>query len=134
MEDEFKEYLKEVKFDKHFSRLKKKFKNKSIIIYGTGKLFQFIKDNYNISSLNIIGISDKKFSPEEEGEMHLGYKIIPKDKIPKYNPDYVIVAALEYSEIIEDFYHTEFNRSKIKIIPLVKIPILKLLEKIWSKN
>ena len=39
----------------------KKYRNKKILIYGTGLLSQKIFQNYDLSSLNIVGIVDMKF-------------------------------------------------------------------------
>ena len=43
-------------------KLNKKLKGKTIVIYGSGLLFQKVLSNYDLSELNIIGISDRKFS------------------------------------------------------------------------
>ena len=75
------EHLKQCKFDKYFKKLTKKLKGKKVIIYGTGSMFQYIQKNYDLSGLNIIGVSDGKYLLEQEGEEDLGYKIIPKEKL-----------------------------------------------------
>lgn len=133
MVEDFKSYLNSIKFDKYLNQLNKKLKGKSAIIYGTGSLFQFIKDNYDLSKLNIIGISDKKYALEQEGSEDLGYKIIPKDKMVEYGADYVIVAAQNYIGIIENFELEIFKGTKTKIKPLAKMPFLELLKQIWSR-
>ena len=45
------------------------------IIYGAGKMFKTINDNYDLSAINIVGITDQKFKIEEECNNYLGYKI-----------------------------------------------------------
>ncbi len=133
MAGDFKQYLDEMKFEKYFETLKKKLKNKKSIIYGTGSLFQYINENFDLSELNIIGISDKKYSLSQEGEEEAGYRVVPKDKMIEYKPDYVIVAAQNYIGIIEDFECNVFDKTKTKIKPLVKMPILTLIKEIWSR-
>lgn len=133
MSEDLLKHLEEVHFDKYFEKLKRKLKNKKIIVYGSGSLFQLIKEKNDLSELNIIGISDKKFVQEQEGEDLLGYKIVPKDKIVEYAPDFVIVATLNYVGIIESFVCNTFKNTKIKVIPLVKRPLLDLLKEIWCK-
>ena len=132
MSVDLKEYLERIKFENYLKRLNKKFKNKTIIIYGSGSLFQYIKEHYDISTLNIIGISDMKFSEEQEGQEFLGYKIVPKNKMINYNPDIVLVSTLEYMGIIEDFEINIFNKTKTRVYPLAKVPMLDLIKKIWS--
>ena len=132
MSGDLKEYLEHIKFEKYLDKLNKKLKNKTVIIYGSGSLFQYIKKNYDLSKLNIIGVSDMKFNSKQEGEDFLGYKIIPKDKMTSYKPDVVLVATLKYLGITEDFEINVFNKTKTKIYPLARIPLANLIKEIWS--
>ncbi len=127
-----KEHLEHIKFENYLKRLNKKLKNKTIIIYGSGSLFQHINENYDLSNLNIIGVSDLKFSAEQEGQEFLGYKIIPKNKMKDYNPDVVLVATLKYMGIIEDFEINIFDKTKTRVYPLAKVPMWDLIKEIWS--
>ena len=131
MSEDFKTHLENIKFEKNLDKLKKKLKNKTSIIYGTGSFFKYINENYDLSKLNIIGISDMKFDDNDEGKDFLGYKMVPKNKIISYKPDYVIVATLKYISIIEDFELNILNKTKIKVLPLAKIPLLQLIKDIW---
>lgn len=132
MSGDLKEYLEHIKFEKYLDKLNKKLKNKTVIIYGSGSLFQYIQKNYDLSKLNIIGVSDMKFNSKQEGEDFLGYKIIPKDKMTSYKPDVVLVATLKYLGITEDFEINVFNKTKTKIYPLARIPLADLIKEIWS--
>lgn len=133
MSEEFREHLEHIKFEKYLDKLKKKLKNKKVIIYGFGSFFQYINKNYDLSSLNIIGISDMKFTDEQWGEEFLGYKIIPKSKIVELNPDCVIVATLKYISIIEDFEINYFDKTKTKVYPLARVPLFDLIKEIWQR-
>ncbi len=133
MANDFKSYLEELNFKKQFEKLNKKLKGKTVILYGAGSLFQYIKENYDLTKLNIIGISDKKFSEEQEGEIYLDYKIIPFSNITNYNADYVLIATQNYIGIVENFVCNVFDKTKTKVKPLVKIPLLTLLREIWSR-
>lgn len=132
MSEYFQEYLKKIKFSKYLNTLKKKLKDKRIIIYGTGMMFQYICQNYDLSEFNIIGVSDIKFSPEHEGEKYLGYSIIPKASILKYAPDYVIVASENYLMLIEDLERKMFKGSSIKLLPLAKKRTVDIIKAIWQ--
>ena len=92
-----------------------------------------LKENYDFSGLNIIGISDMKFDEKDEGKDFLGYKMIPKNKIVSYNPDYILVATLKYISIVEDFEVNILNKTKIKVLPLARMPFLKLIKEIWNR-
>ncbi len=131
MSEDFRTHLENIGFEKYLNKLKKKLKNKTSIIYGAGSFFKYINENYDLSGLNIIGISDMKFDENNEGNDFLGYKMIPKDKILSYKPDYVLVTTLKYISIVEDFEINILNKTKIKVLPLAKLPILQLIKDIW---
>ncbi len=130
--DELLETLKKYKFDKQLKRLNKKLKSKTVVIYGTGLFFQKIKENYDLSGLNIIGVSDRKYTKEEEGKESFGYKIVPLDKIIDYKPDYVLISTLRFLGIMDDFNNNVFKGTKIKVLPLVDKPFLTLLKEIFE--
>ncbi len=132
MPEYFQIYLNQIKFNKQLKCLQKKLKGKKVIIYGTGTFFQFINSNYDLSVLNIIGISDMKYAVEQEGNEDLGYKIIPKSSISKYNPDYVLVATENYIKLIENLEYNCFRDTNIKLLPLAKKNVLQVIKKIWN--
>ncbi len=133
MSEEFKTHLDRINFEKYLSKLNKKLKNKTVVIYGAGAFFKYIKENYDLSNLNIVGISDMKFTNEEENTTFLGYKVILKEKLKEQNPDVVLVATLKYVSIIEDFEINYFDKTKTKVYPLAKIPLWDLIKEIWAK-
>ena len=130
---DFQTHLDNIDFEKYLDRLKKKIGNSKVIIYGSGSFFQYIIEKYDLSNLNILGVSDIKFLEEQEGETCSGYKIIPKNKIKLYNPDYVLVATLEYTGIVENFRLNIFNNSHTKIYPLARMSFWDFIKEIWRK-
>lgn len=130
--DNLLESLEEFKFKKQLVKLNKKLKNKTVVIYGTGLLFQKIKENYDLSNLNIIGVSDRKYTTEEEGRESFGYKIIPLEKIVDYKPDYILISTLKFLGIMDDFKNNVFKGTKIKVLPFVDKPFLTLLKEIFE--
>ncbi len=133
MDTDFKKHLSEIKFECRLKKMIKKLKNKKVIIYGAGSLFQYITENYDLSSLNIIGVSDMKFQNEDEGAEFLGYKIIPKEKMPEYSPDCVLIATLNYIGLLEYFQCYMFKGVKTKVAPLAQKSLFTLLKEIWSE-
>ena len=125
-------YLAKMEFEKHFEKLKKKLKNKKIIIYGTGLLFQAIQKYYNLEELNIIGVSDSKYSCASENECAFGYKAIAPAKIKEHNPDYVLVATKLYVSLIDNLENNLFKKTKIKVRPIVHKPLKVLIKEIWK--
>ena len=125
-------YLIKNNFEKRLKKLEKKLKNKKIVIYGAGALFQLIKKYYDLSKLNIIGICDAKFEGHKENETFLGYKVCSKNEIKKLNPHCVLVATLLSMPIILDLDENIIKDANIKIAPLVKKPFKVTMKEIWS--
>lgn len=125
------EHLRDCKFDKYYKKLVKKMEGKTVIIYGAGSMFSHICSNYDLSKLNIIGISDRKYHKHQEGSKDFGYEIIPVDSLEKHEPDYLLISTQAYIDTLLNFASTTFKNKKTKVIPLVKIPLLEILKEIW---
>ena len=104
-------YLKQINFDKQYQKIIKKLKNKTVLIYGAGLLFETINSKYNLSKLNIVGISDGKYGPQDENQEFLGYKKYPTYLLPELKIDYVLVSTLNYLDIIESLEQNFFNKT-----------------------
>jgi FlaA1/EpsC-like NDP-sugar epimerase len=126
------DYLESFNFSKSLLKLKKKLKNKTVIIYGSGAFFQVIKKFYDISDMNIIGIADRRFENHSSDETFLGYKVYAPSEIKEANPDYVLVATKYYIEIIEELFYETLAKTKIKIKPLLKKNLRTLIKELWS--
>lgn len=132
MSEYFKEYLKKINFDKYLTYLKKKLRNKKVLVYGAGMMFQYIHSNYDLSDINIVGVSDIKFSEEHEGEQYFGLNIVPKNSILKYDIDYILIASENYLNLIEDFERNFTVDTKIKVLPLAKKRLIDVIKYIWQ--
>ena len=126
------EYVEKFNFAKHLEKLKRKLKNKTVVIYGAGVFFQAIKKHYDLNSINIIGVSDKKFEEHEENQEWQGYRVYAPSELRELSPDYVIVATKMYINIIEELYYCTLKDTKIKIKPLLKKNFRTLLREIWG--
>ena len=126
------EYLKKVNFSKQLEKLNKKLKNKSIVIYGTGIFFEVLKNNYDLSPLNIIAVSDRKFTNHEQDEEFLGYNVCAPEEIASLNPDCVLVATINIVKIMESLENTVLKGTKIKLMPLVRKPFKDIWNEIWD--
>ena len=125
------EHLKSCNFDKYFKKLIKKLKGKTVIVYGTGTMFQYIQKNYDLSELNIIGVSDGKYLLEQEGQEDLGYKIIPKEKLTDYDVDVVLLGIQNYTGVLCGLASEFYKDKQTVIYPFARISIWKCLKGIW---
>jgi len=129
---DFETTLKKTNFEKRLKKLEKKLNGKRIVIYGAGSFFQYIIEHYDLSKLNIIGISDLKFVEEQNGEKYLNYEILTKNKMAEIEPDAVLIATENYMNILEDFAGRIFRKSKTKVYPLVAKSLWANIKQIWS--
>ncbi len=125
-------YLCNFDFEKTLPKLVKKLKNKTVMLYGAGVFLELIKKYFDISGLNVVGVSDRRFEGHSENEEFLGYKVYAPTEIAEVKPDYVLVATKMYINIIEDLYYNTLKGTKIKIKPLMKKPFWTLVKEIWS--
>lgn len=129
---QFITYLEKIKFSKHLKRISKKLKNKKVILYGAGAFFQDLNREYDLSCLNIIAISDRKFINHQKGDVFEQYKVCAPDEIKALNPDYVLISMKNIVKVIDDLEEGALKDSKIKIKPLINKPIIEVLNEIWS--
>ena len=95
-------------------KLSQKYKNKKVVLYGAGQYFKFIKQNYDLSRLNIIAVSDKKFENIKTPvfDEDAGYNTIAPQKIHTLSPDVVIIAVQETAEIKKYFRDELFKTTR----------------------
>ena len=131
--DEYELYvfLEKYNFPKNLEKLIRKMKNKKIVIYGAGIFFQTIKKYYDLGALDVIGISDRKFSSHKQDETFLDYPVYGPEELQKVAPDYVLVATKFYVDLIENLQSTTLKGTRIKVKPLVKKSFLSILDEIW---
>jgi len=83
--------LQKKNLQKKIDKLAEKYNNKKIVLYGAGAFFDDIKKNHDISKLNIVAVSDIKFTEESE---YKGFKAIPPQKISEQKPDVILLTVL----------------------------------------
>jgi len=87
-------YFHEVNAQKQINKLAKKYKNKKIVIYGAGEYFRLLKENFDLSNLNIIAIADKKFEISKENNW-TEYKALIPEELKEYDFDVILVALFD---------------------------------------
>jgi glycosyltransferase involved in cell wall biosynthesis len=119
--EEIIEFLRKKNFQKRINNLAQKYAGKKIVVYGCGILFEVIKENYDLSRLNIIGVSDNKFNFENPGEF-MGYKTYGSYNFMLQKPDVVLV-AMSKPVFAEDFFKYELFEKfgKFKYESFVKL-------------
>ena len=135
-EDEFEDervsflHLEKINFGEYLDTIEKTLKNKRVLIYGAGVLLKTAMKYYDLSKLNIIGISDKIYTVHEKDEKFYQYTVFSPEEMLKTNPDYILVSTKFYINIIYDIYTKKLKNTKIKIKPLFKKSLFTLLKEI----
>lgn len=88
---------------------------KNILLYGAGEVAEtmiaVIRDRENFS-LNVLAILDD--DPQKQGTEILGYKIIDRSEIEKYNPDAVVITSYTFEEdIMEKLKEVGYEMGKV---------------------
>lgn len=129
-------YFKNVNAQKQIDKLVKKYHGKDVIIYGAGEYFRILKENFDISGLNIIGIVDKKFAFSKE-ENSYGYNPITLEELKEYKADVMLITL--YEDVgIRNFLKYELlvntPNENVEIGPLIDIPLSYFQKALKEKN
>lgn len=110
--EKWHEYFEYVNQQKYIDELAKKYKNKKVLLYGAGMFFEALNEYCDLSKLNVIAISDKKFQTEQE---FVGYRAIPPQKLEIIKPDVIMFSLAETKFVEKALSHLKFKK-----IPLLK--------------
>jgi len=121
-EEEILKILTKKNLQKRINQLAKKYKDKTVILYGAGTFFDVINKYFDLSGLNILGIADMRFNEETE---YAGYKAFFYNEIYKKNCDVVLITSYE-SHVIEDYFENKLfpHYGKFKHESLIHKPII----------
>ena len=117
--------LEEYNAKDRYQKLVKKYQNKKVVLYGTGKFFEIYKNMFDLSKFNIAAVADKKFSDIQEPvfDKSVGYNVISPFYLYKIKPDIVLISALD-TFVMEKYICEELFKKteKFKYEMLVEIP------------
>lgn len=92
------EYFQYISEQKYINKLVKKYRNKKILIYGTGTIADILFNNYDLSGLEITAVSDKKYS---QAAKYKNYPAIPAEQIKEYNPEVILFTLYREKEAVK---------------------------------
>lgn len=123
-------YFQEINAQKQIDKLSKKFRNKKIVLYGAGEYCKILKDNYDLSALNIVGICDKKFETFKEDD-YFDYKLLAPNDLKIFDFDVILVSILDDASTINYLEYKLLKKSPNKNKPVYSIvePTFKYIVK-----
>lgn len=113
--EDWTEYLDTIGEERYIEILSNILKGKKILLYGAGIVSQVLIDKYNLSGLNIVGISDKRFENFKEDKFK-GYKTIPPSELKKYEFDYILFTMKLYKNIEMSLKNAGITQKTLSII------------------
>ena len=129
---DLKKYLKLNNAQKQLDNFAKKYKNKKIVIYGAGNYFQLIEENYDLSQINIVGITDLKFASDKNLNTTKYLPLAPNE-LKDYDYDIIAMALINDLDIMsivdEKILKGSPNENK-PILPLIS-PSLSYIFKLF---
>ena len=93
-------YFNKVNAQKQINNLAKKFKNKKIVVYGAGEYFKILYEKFNLSKLNIVAISDKKFETNKATNF-TNYVALAPNELKEYDFDVILVALYDDVSLLD---------------------------------
>ena len=93
-------YFKSVHAQRQINKLARKYKNKKIVIYGAGEYFQILKNNFDLSKLNIVGIADKKFETSKDSNP-TPYLALAPEELKEFDLDVILVALYDDTSLCD---------------------------------
>ncbi len=131
MKTNFKEYLEKKKTQIKIDKLAKQYGGKKVILYGAGMFASDLLKHYDFSELNIIGVADKKFQDNSEGEFY-GYTKFGHYDLLENDFDLLLITTYDDTHIkdfiINDLFQGEDIKFKIKT--LVKLNLLEYIKEV----
>ena len=107
---------------KRIDELAKKYQGKRVVIYGAGDYFLKLREKCDLSGLNIVGISDKKFEVSKDENLSEYFPLTP-DELKTFDFDVVFV-LLKNDEKLCDYIEYQLlmntkNENK-PVLPMLK--------------
>ena len=114
-EKDWIKYFKKNDEQEYINKIVEKLKDKKIVLYGYGIIGKLLLDKYDLSKLNIVAISDAKFSNIENHKIK-NYIAVSPEKLCDMDYD-IILSALKTDKPIFNFLNK--NNIKKNVISLI---------------
>lgn len=108
---------------KQLDKQGKKYKNKRVLIYGTGLLSNEIFQNYDLSSLNIVGIVNIKYG-YISNDNFIDNRCITLKEMLNTSFDVVLIANENFRYFknqLQNYLHKNNYKKQVSIKPLIKL-------------
>jgi glycosyltransferase involved in cell wall biosynthesis len=113
--EQWADYFTTIKEQRYIDKLAKKLQEKKIVLYGAGIISEILIKNFDLSKLNIIAISDKRFERTGEKEF-FGIKTIKPSELKNTDFNAVVFTLKLYKKIEKSLKTSGINKKMYSII------------------
>ena len=113
--EQWREYFECINEQKYINTLTNKLQDNTILLYGAGIISEVLINNFDLSKLNIIGISDKKFERTDEKEF-MGIKAVKPSELKNTDFDTILFTLKLYSKIESSLKTSGINKKMYSLI------------------
>lgn len=128
--EKFEIYLKEQKAQEKINKLAKENEGKRVVLYGAGEFARCIFKNCDLSGLNIVGISDKRFEEERPHEFY-DLNCIKPEELKEFECDLILISNYQYVNLYNFLTKDLLKNGKNEhttVLPLIKKDLSSILK------
>ena len=127
------DYLKSINFEEKLKILKEKYKDRKVVLFGTGVFLDAILDTYNITEyLNVIGISDKRIN-EDKPSGYKGFNVYKPLALRALNFSIILDTNILFEDTKKFLQKNYYVKKSIIIEKIIQIPLKEKLELLKNK-
>ena len=133
---DYLQFYHKINLTKKIKTLEKKYKNKRIVIYGAGIMARILFQNYDVSGLNIVGVSDRKYTGRQD-EKFFGYPALSSEQLKTFDCDVILVLVKDFIKIIKSLkYELLLNTKNENVVVdlFINLSLLDCLEVLISEK
>ena len=93
--EELKLYFSDINVQKEIDDLADELSQKKVVIYGADEYTRYLYKNYDLSNINVIAISDKRFGQKRIHEFY-GLNCINQDRLKEIDCDVILISAKNF--------------------------------------
>lgn len=108
-------YFEKRHFQNKIDKLAKKLNGKKILLYGNGMISQILQEDYDLSKLNIVAVTDRKYLGCD-GNKKENYTTIEPNKLDTIDFDVILIALKQSKQIKQSFLDKGFTKKIIRLV------------------
>jgi len=112
--DDWTFYFEKRHYQKKIDKLAQKLNGKKILLYGNGMISQVLQENYDLSNLNIVAVTDRKLLGCDSIQSR--YTKIAPNKLGTIDYDVILLAVAQGENIKKTFTNKGCKKEIVKLI------------------